>query len=91
MMPLHASPNQNMLEVWSQNAGPDCEFGICRGNLEGEGAELIFGSDWPIVTADPLRGLYCAMTRMTPDWRTGWWLAAAPNRLFGECPPALHN
>ena len=76
MMPLHANPNQNLLEVWSGNAGPDrASRGFPWRNLESSDAVLIFGSDWPIVTADPLRGLYCATTRTTPDGEpVGGWL-----------------
>jgi hypothetical protein len=67
MQPMHAHPNQNIFDVWAKNAGPERErraFGW-RG-VENAGARLAFGSDWPVVTADVRRGLYCAVTRQTP-------------------------
>jgi hypothetical protein len=76
MQPLHANPDQNNFDVWSRNAGPDrAARGFSWGNLERAGARLVFGSDWPVVTSDVFRGLFCATTRKTregtpPD---GWF------------------
>jgi predicted amidohydrolase YtcJ len=68
MQPLHADPNQNLLEVWAKNAGPDrASRGFSWANLERAGARLAFGSDWPVVTSDVRRGLYCAVTRKTRE------------------------
>jgi len=68
MQPLHANPDQNNVNVWSRNAGPDRAFrGFGWGNLEKAGARLVFGSDWPVVTPEVFRGLYCAVTRKTKD------------------------
>jgi predicted amidohydrolase YtcJ len=68
MQPLHADPNQNLLEVWAKNAGPDrASRGFSWANLERAGARLVFGSDWPVVTSDVRRGLYCAVTRKTRE------------------------
>jgi hypothetical protein len=39
------------------------------------GARLAFGSDWPVVTSDVFRGLYCAVTRKTREGApSGGWL-----------------
>jgi predicted amidohydrolase YtcJ len=75
MQPLHADPNQNLLEVWAKNAGPDrASRGFSWANLERAGARLVFGSDWPVVTSDVRRGLYCAVTRKTREGKPegGW-------------------
>jgi predicted amidohydrolase YtcJ len=41
------------------------------GDLLAGGAVLAFGSDWPVSTADPLRGIEVAITRTDPDHRDG--------------------
>jgi predicted amidohydrolase YtcJ len=66
MQPLHASPD--LLDVWTKNLGPERSArGFAWARLERAGARLVFGSDWPVVTPDVFRGLYCAVTRQTPD------------------------
>ena len=68
MQPLHANPDQNNFDVWARNLGPDrASRGFSWRNLEKADARLIFGSDWPVVTPDVFRGLYCAVTRKTRD------------------------
>ena len=76
MQPLHANPDQNNEMVWVRNAGPDrAGRGFSWGNLERAGARLVFGSDWPVVTSDVRRGLYCAVTRKTREGNPpGGWL-----------------
>ncbi len=76
MQPLHANPDQNLQDVWAKNAGPDrASRGFSWGNLERAGARLAFGSDWPVVTSDVRRGLYCAVTRKTREGGPlGGWL-----------------
>ncbi len=76
MQPLHANPDQNNFNVWSRNVGPDrASLGFSWGNLERAGARLVFGSDWPVVTSDVFRGLYCATTRKTREGTPadGWF------------------
>ena len=47
---------------------------VMRG-LERAGARLVFGSDWPVVTSDVRRGLYCAVARKTREGKPpGGWL-----------------
>jgi predicted amidohydrolase YtcJ len=66
MQPLHANPDQNNTDVWSRNIGPDrASRGFSWGNVERAGGRLVFGSDWPVVTSDVMRGLYCAVARKT--------------------------
>ncbi|HEY5908603.1 MAG TPA: amidohydrolase [Vicinamibacteria bacterium] len=76
MQPLHANPDQNNVDVWSRNAGKDrASRGFAWGNLERAGARLVFGSDWPVVTSDVFRGLYCAVARKTRQGTpAGGWL-----------------
>jgi len=75
MQPLHANPDQNNTDVWSRNAGPDrASRGFSWRNIEKAGGRLVFGSDWPVVTSDVMRGLYCAVERKTKEGRPpgGW-------------------
>jgi len=77
MQPLHANPDQNNMMVWVRNAGPDrAGRGFSWGNLERAGARLVYGSDWPVVTSDVRRGLYCAVARKTREGKPpGGWLS----------------
>jgi predicted amidohydrolase YtcJ len=76
MQPLHANPDKNNSDVWSRNLGPDrASRGFSWHNIEKAGGRLVFGSDWPVVTSDVFRGLYCAVTRKTREGTpAGGWL-----------------
>ena len=76
MQPLHANPDQNNANVWSRNLGKvRASRGFGWGNIERAGARLVFGSDWPVVTSDVRRGLFCAVTRKTREGTpAGGWL-----------------
>jgi predicted amidohydrolase YtcJ len=76
MQPLHANPDQNNADVWSRNIGPErASRGFSWGNVERAGGRLVFGSDWPVVTSDVMRGLYCAVARKTKQGTpAGGWL-----------------
>ena len=68
MQPLHANPDQNNADVWSKNVGPERESrGFAWRLIENAGGRIAFGSDWPVVTPDVFRGLYCAVARKTPE------------------------
>jgi len=68
MQPLHANPDRNYFDVWARNAGPErASRGFSWANIERAGGRLVFGSDWPVVTSDVFRGLYCAVTRKTRE------------------------
>ena len=75
MQPLHADPNQNIFDVWAKNAGPERSTrAFSWGNFEKIKVPLAFGSDWPVVTSDVRRGLYCAITRKTTEGKpAGGW------------------
>ena len=92
MQPLHANPDQNNAMVWAKNAGPDrASRGFSWGNIERAGARLVFGSDWPVVTSDVRRGLYCAVTRKTREGAAQGRLAARAGGEPRERAPPLHR
>ena len=75
MQPLHANPDQNNEEVWVRNVGPErASRGFAWRLIEKGGGRLAFGSDWPVVTPDVFRGLYCAVARRTREGKPegGW-------------------
>jgi predicted amidohydrolase YtcJ len=76
MQPLHANPDANVLQAWAGNLGPErAARAWSWAALEKAGARLAFGSDWPVVTPNVFRGLFCAVTRKTRDGApAGGWL-----------------
>ncbi|MEE9218942.1 MAG: amidohydrolase [Acidobacteriota bacterium] len=72
MQPHHAFDDG----VWAQKriGAERCRTTYAFRSLLDSGARLAFGSDWPVVTLDPLQGLYAAATRHTADGRNpgGW-------------------
>ena len=75
MQPLHANPDKNSFDVWQRNIGPErASRGFSWAAIEGAGGRLVFGSDWPVVTPDVFRGLYCAVARKTREGTpSGGW------------------
>lgn len=76
--PVHATPSPTPGDVWSTNIG---EARAGRGWLWNSvvraGGRLAFGSDWPVMTLDPLKGLHVAVTRTTADGLPeGGWIPA---------------
>jgi predicted amidohydrolase YtcJ len=66
--PLHAYPDDDTLQVWARNAGPErTQRAWAWRSVESSGGVLAFGSDWPIVTLNPWEGLQNAVTRQTTD------------------------
>jgi predicted amidohydrolase YtcJ len=76
MQPLHANPDQNNASVWARNLGPDrARRGFSWASIQRAGGRLAFGSDWPVVTSNVMRGLYCAVARKTREGQpAGGWL-----------------
>jgi predicted amidohydrolase YtcJ len=68
MEPVHATPSPTPGDVWSVNIG---EARASRGwmwnSIAKAGGRLAFGSDWPVMTLNPLKGLHVAVTRTTED------------------------
>ncbi len=56
--PVHATPSPTPGDVWSVNIG---EARASRGwmwnSIARSGGRLAFGSDWPVMTLDPLQGI----------------------------------
>ena len=75
MQPLHAYPDDDTLKIWARNAGPDrSRRAWAWHSIENDGGRLAFGSDWPVVTLNPWRGVQNAVTRQTTDGKPegGW-------------------
>ena len=65
---LFANPDQNTLEVYAAVLGPEREaLAMPFKLLDDAGAVQAFGSDWPVFPMEPLRGLYAAVARRTPE------------------------
>lgn len=74
--PLHAYPNEDTLNVWARNVGPErAQRGFAWNSIESAGGDLAFGSDWPVVTLNPWPGLQNALTRQSVDGNPpgGWF------------------
>jgi len=66
--PLHAYPNEDTLDVWLRNVGPERgQRAWAWRSIQGDGGVLAFGSDWPIVTLNPWEGVQNAITRQTVE------------------------
>lgn len=66
MMPVHAEPGDDPSpdDVWSKKVGPEREkHAFAFAELEKAKAPLAFGSDWPVMSLDPLKGIGVATTR----------------------------
>lgn len=68
MQPLHAYPNDSMLNVWSANVGPErAKQAFPWHSILSGGGHLSFGSDWPVVTLNPWPALQFLLTRETTE------------------------
>ena len=66
MQPVHATPSPTPGDVWSVNIGEErAARGWMWASIAKAGGRLAFGSDWPVMTLDPLKGLHVAVTRTT--------------------------
>ncbi|HEY1263151.1 MAG TPA: amidohydrolase [Terriglobales bacterium] len=66
--PLHAYPDDDTLKIWARNAGPErAQRAWAWRSIESAGGVLAFGSDWPVVTLNPWRGVQNAVTRQTVE------------------------
>jgi predicted amidohydrolase YtcJ len=65
---LFASPDQNTLQAYAPRLGPDrASRAMAFRSLDEAGAVQAFGSDWPVFSMETLKGIYCAVTRQTPE------------------------
>ncbi|MBS1850656.1 MAG: amidohydrolase [Acidobacteria bacterium] len=66
--PLHAYPDEDTLEIWARNTGPErATRAWVWQSIEKSGGKLAFGSDWPVVTLNPWEGMQNALTRKTRE------------------------
>ncbi len=74
IQPAHGTPPADD-DPWAQHLGPErAARGWMSGSLLEKGATLVFGSDWPVVSLDPLRGIFVAVNRTTVEGEPegGW-------------------
>ena len=76
MEPVHATPSPTPRGVWRTNIGAErAARGWLWSSIAKAGGRLAFGSDWPVMTLDPLMGLHVAVNRTTvTDLPAGGWL-----------------
>jgi predicted amidohydrolase YtcJ len=76
LQPVHATPSPTPGDVWSTNIGEErASRGWMWNSIAKANGRLSFGSDWPVMTIDPLRGLHVAVTRTTEDGLpAGGWI-----------------
>jgi predicted amidohydrolase YtcJ len=76
MQPVHATPSPTPGDVWSVNIGEErAAHGWMWASIAKAGGRLAFGSDWPVMTLNPLKGLHVAVTRTTEDGLpAGGWI-----------------
>ena len=74
MQPLHSPLRVDEGDVWPARVGRErWPFSFAWQTLREAGATLVFGSDWPIVTQDPFRGISNAVNRLP-------WAADLPHQ-----------
>jgi len=75
MQPIHADPES--ADPWERAVGPKrMQLAFAWRDFVKSGASLVFSSDWPAaISVDPIRGLYCAVTRQTIEGEpAGGWV-----------------
>ena len=77
MQPFHGSPSPAQIDVWTRNIGEDrASRGWPYRSISRGKGRLAFGSDWPVVSLNPMLGLHTAVNRTTPDGvPDGGWYA----------------
>jgi predicted amidohydrolase YtcJ len=72
---LFPYPNRNHLQVYVPTLGPErARRALAFKAIDDAGAVQAFGSDWPVFTAEVMRGIACAVTRTTAEGTpTGGW------------------
>jgi len=77
MQPYHfCCPAPGGSDTWERNLGrARWREGFVWRDIVDANATMVHGSDWPVVTIDPLIGVYSAITREDPQGnpRGGWY------------------
>lgn len=64
MQPLHSPLVPNAPDTWQVRVNPErWDESFPWQTLRSSGAHLTFGSDWPVVSADPMTGFHAALNR----------------------------
>ncbi len=64
MQPLHAPASATGIDVWPSRVGSArWDRSFAWRSLREAGATLAFGSDWPVVSQNPMRGVHMALNR----------------------------
>ncbi len=70
MQPLHSPMQVDENDIWPVRVGRErWPLSFAWQTIRESGASLVFGSDWPVVTQDPLRGVSNAVNRL--PWEEG--------------------
>jgi predicted amidohydrolase YtcJ len=70
MQPLHAPPSMDSGDIWIWRVGEErWPFSFAWTTLREAGARLVFGSDWPIVSQNPMLGIHNTLNRL--PWKEG--------------------
>lgn len=75
---LFANPDATTLQNFAVLLGPErASHADAFKIYDDAGAVQVFGSDWSVFDLAPLKGIYCAVTRMTPEGTPegGWYPA----------------
>ena len=75
---LFASPDATVLQNFAALLGPERAAHADSFKIfDDAGAVQVFGSDWNVFDFSPLKGIYTAVTRMTPEGMPpgGWYPA----------------
>ncbi len=73
---LFANPDATVLQNFAPLLGPQrASHADSFKIFDDAGAVQAFGSDWGVFDFSPLKGIYCAVTRMTPEGtpKGGWY------------------
>jgi predicted amidohydrolase YtcJ len=73
MQPIHATSDMHMADQFWGNRS---EYAYAWRSLTANQARLVFGSDAPVETPNPFKGLHAAVTRRRPDGSpspAGWY------------------
>jgi hypothetical protein len=72
MQPVHCREDKQLVE--SRLGAERARWSLAWRSLLRNGAALCFGSDWPVVTLDPLAGIHAAVTRQNSEgYPPGGW------------------
>jgi hypothetical protein len=70
MQPLHSPPSVDDGDVWQFRVGPQrWPLSFAWTDIRKAGARLIFGSDWPVVSQNPMLGIHNTLNRK--PWAEG--------------------